>query len=180
MPPGSATRRCASMPAWRTSPTRSIGWVPSATASSCRAHRASSGYRRRYRSDRVTSSSRHRLAGKKHLMQRDLADLHLAGLDMRAEQQLDSVRLAGENGTQYLGVLVVGGIDAHLLVKVEPADDADALGHVVVYASHLAIAGGLHEDLVEGFVPGSHLRCVAAAFTCRYQPALLQGLQQGR
>ena len=75
-------------------------------------------------------------------------------------------------------MFLVGGLDARLLGEIQPADDADALGHVAVHAGHLGVAGGLHQRAVEFLVPLGHLHGVGAALGHRCQPDVGQLVQQ--
>ncbi len=75
-------------------------------------------------------------------------------------------------------MLVVGGLDARGLREVQPADDADALRHVLVHTRQLVVAGRAYQRLVKRLVHGRHRGRVAVAVGGRHQPQLLQSLQQ--
>ncbi len=70
-------------------------------------------------------------------VQRDAAHDRLAGLDVCLQEQARLVEPAAHHGAQDLRVLLVGRVDAVGLGEIEPADDADALGDVVVDAREL-------------------------------------------
>src|SRR5438270_9696981 len=100
-------------------PRRSIYRKPMTQASGQRRERASGALGRSRRIQPV---------------QRDLAHLRLAGLDVRAQQAPRLVAAAADHGAQDLGVLVIGLVDAIRLGEVEPADDAYPLAHLVMAA----------------------------------------------
>ena len=104
------------------------------------------------------------------LVQRDLPNLCLTRLDVRAQKHRGLVAAVRADGLQDLRVLVVGGVDARLLGEIEPANDADAVGHVAMHARHLGIAGGLDQRAMESLVPLRDLRGIGAALRGRHQP----------
>ena len=70
-------------------------------------------------------------------VQRDAAHDRLARLDVGLQEQLRLVEPAAHHRAQDLRVLLVGRVDAVGLGEIEAADDADALGDVVVDAREL-------------------------------------------
>src|SRR6218665_315209 len=119
-----------------------------------------------------------RLARHMYLVQRDLAPLGLAGADVGAQQHRGLGAAPGLQCAEYLGVLVVGGVDALVPGEVQPTDDADAFGHVAVHPRHFGIARRLHQRAVKGLVPLAHLRRIAAALRRGQQPWRHQTVQQ--
>jgi hypothetical protein len=114
-----------------------------------------------------------------HLVQRDLAHLGLAGLDVRAQQQRGLVAAPVLDGAQDLRVLLVGRVDAHGLGEVQPPDDADALGDVGMHPGHLAVANGPNQRCVEFLVHLPDGQGVVDAVFGWHQPGVGQ-LAQGR
>jgi hypothetical protein len=77
-------------------------------------------------------------------------------------------------------VLGVGGVDAVGAREVEPPDDADALGHVLVHARDLVVAGGgtsVAWKPRRARPPGA---AVGQPLGGRHQPGGLQRVQLGR
>ncbi len=117
--------------------------------------------------------------GAVQLVDRDLAHLRLARLDVTAQHQLRRFRPPAKNRAKDLGVLFVSGGDPRGLREVEPAHDADAVSHVGVHARHLMVAGRRHDGRVEGFVQGGHFGNVLHAIVLRHQPRELEQSQVG-
>ena len=89
---------------------------------------------------------------------------------MCAQQQRGLVAALALHGFQNFRVLLIGGVNRRLLGEIEPADDADALGHVAVDASHLGVAGGGDQRTVKGLVPRGDLHHLGTALRHRHQP----------
>lgn len=114
--------------------------------------------------------SAHRLPRHVQLVQRDLAHLSLAGLDMGAQQQGGLVAAFVLNGLKDFGMLGIGRLYPWLLGEVEPANHADALGHVTVHTCHFGVASSSDQRAMKGFVPLCKLNRVGAALLGADQP----------
>ena len=85
-------------------------------------------------------------------MNRDFARLDLTGLEVDALRRVGTVGLGRAYGAQDIGMFVAGGVYVDLLGEVEPPDDADVLGDLVIHGCELSVAGSAQQGLVEGFV----------------------------
>ena len=94
----------------------------------------------------------------------------LALLDVRLQHQLGLIGPSLDDRAQHLGVLHVGRLDAVGAGEVEPANDADALGHFPVHARDLGIAGGAHHRRMELLVVRAHGATVGQPLGRRHEP----------
>ena len=114
--------------------------------------------------------SAHRLPRHVQLVQRDLAHLGLAGLDMGAQQQRGLVAAFVLNGLKDFGMLGIGRIHAGLPGEVEPANHANALGYITVHTCHFSVASSSHQRAMKGFVRLCKLNRVGGALLGADQP----------
>src|SRR4030095_10003878 len=106
--------------------------------------------------------------GSVELMQADLSDLGLAGLDVGAQKQDRLVSPAPQHSAQDLSVLLVSCGDAVGLSEVQAAKDADALGDVAMATHDFRVACCGNQRGMKVLVQPRHLVAVAESVVGRH------------
>src|SRR5262245_41735949 len=114
------------------------------------------------------------------LVQGNAAHFGLARGDVRREEGFCIAVVPREQRLEDCGVLLVGMPQALAFGEVEPPDDADALGNLLVNPRHLAVAGSRDDGCVKAFIELRRFPRVAQSLSCRYDPDSLQRLEGGR